>query len=204
MKELGKVRNVMASTHSHVVGSVLASSKIMAADQNLGNGSSTTIPAFDALMLRYNMAHRNAAEMLSLPAAFDNGIPVVAFTTTRWNRLQGDDSPVAGGDASGGAAVIPSHLPHHCPTTADCIKFALHHPAVETVLHSARDEEELMEALLPLITKSTLSVSGKEAANWLSSDDWTHWCAYGGDEMAWNAGDGFDEHPEEFNSMQFI
>jgi hypothetical protein len=76
LHSLDKVRYVMASTHSHRVGRALAS------------GSN-----LDALMLRYNMNHKKAAETISFPEAVNRNIPVLAFTTTRWNRLQRDSSP---------------------------------------------------------------------------------------------------------------
>eukprot|EP00957_Ditylum_brightwellii_P026711 2020379-Ditylum_brightwellii.AAC.1 len=62
-------------------------------------------PDIEALMLRYNMAHKNAAEEVSLPVAREYGKPVIAFTTTRWNGLQ-ELSSSAG------------------PTTAECLSFA--------------------------------------------------------------------------------
>ena len=129
MKKEGKIRYVMASTHSHSVGSALASA-------TLPSGKDTS--AFDGLMLRYNLSHRVAAESLSLPKALEKNIPVLAFTTTRWNRLQSDPPMVA----------------DSLPSTSDCLKFALHHPAVEIVLHSARDYgNELDEALPPLFSQ---------------------------------------------------
>lgn len=41
---------------------------------------------WDVLMLRYNMAHRKAEEQV-LPAAHAVGLPVIAFTCTRWGSL---------------------------------------------------------------------------------------------------------------------
>lgn len=153
LHSLDKVRYVMASTHSHRVGRALAS------------GSN-----LDALMLRYNMNHKKAAETISFPEAINNNIPVLAFTTTRWNRLQRDSSPSV--------------------TTSDCIKFALNNQAVEVVLHSARDEDELEDALLPLF-------SCPDQCQWMSESKYDDLRTYyGGDEMDWND-DGFDEYPDE-------
>lgn len=112
--------------HSHFTGAVLANSKV------------ESLPALDAIMLRYNICHKKAAESLSFPFALKNDVPIIAFTTTRWNRLL-TNNPV---DID-----TETMTP---PTTADCIKFALQHPAVDIVLHSARDEDELDEALQPL------------------------------------------------------
>ena len=167
MKKDGKVRYVMASTHSHLVGSMLASATLDDASQ-----------AFDALMLRYNMSHKIAAESMSLPNALQHNIPVLAFTTTRWNRLQ--NAAHMGGEVS----------------TSDCIQFALHHPAVEAVLHSARDEEELDEALLPLFSASS---SGQ--SSWISKEECERFRDWGSDEMEFNHEDAFDEYPEE---MEFV
>lgn len=175
MKREGKVRYVMASTHSHSVGSALAAATIPPRADNAPGDS----PAFDALMLRYSMSHKVAAESVSLPIALGHNIPVLAFTTTRWNRLQSDPAP--------GATTTDS-----LPTTSDCIKFALQHPAIELVLHSARDEEELDEAMLPLF-----SCSSSRQSSWLPRDQYEHWRDYGDDEMKWNEDDEFDEYPEE-------
>ncbi|KAL7528346.1 hypothetical protein ACHAXR_002395 [Thalassiosira sp. AJA248-18] len=166
MKKQGKVRYVIASTHSHYVGSALASA-------TLPDGKT---PAFDGLMLRYSMSHKNGAESLSLPSALERNIPVLAFTTTRWNRLQSD----------------PPIETDSLPSTADCIKFSLDHPAVEVVLHSARDEEELEEAMMSLLSSSS---SGQ--STWLSEEECNRWRTYGDDEGKWNEDDQFDEYPEE-------
>ncbi|KAK1746981.1 putative glucosidase 2 beta subunit-like protein [Skeletonema marinoi] len=66
-----RVRYVMASTHSHRVGRALSGAA-----------------SLDAIMLRYNMSHRKAAETISFPKALESNIPVLAFTTTRWNRFK--------------------------------------------------------------------------------------------------------------------
>eukprot|EP00985_Skeletonema_marinoi_P012644 scaffold6140_cov88-Skeletonema_marinoi.AAC.1 len=148
-----RVRYVMASTHSHRVGRALSGAA-----------------SLDAIMLRYNMSHRKAAETISFPEVLENNIPVLAFTTTRWNRLQRIASPTV--------------------TTSDCITFALQQPAVEVVLHSARDEDELDDALLPLFACS-------DSTHWMSDSVYDDLCAYyGSDEMAWND-DGYDEYPDE-------
>mmetsp|Transcript_15681 Transcript_15681/g.33759 ORF Transcript_15681/g.33759 Transcript_15681/m.33759 type:complete len:168 (+) Transcript_15681:878-1381(+) len=165
----------MASTHSHVVGAALASAKLLPS-------SHPETPAFDALMLRYSMSHRNAAESLSFPKAMENNIPVLAFTTTRWNRLQSDPPPST------------MMMDGFRPTTSECLKFALHHPAVEVVLHSARDEEELDEALLPLLSSS---LATSKRTGWLSEEECEQWRVYGSDEARWNEDDAFDEYPEE-------
>ena len=91
----GRVRYVAASTHSHRVGAWLGSLQSLSTnDSEDSDRMDATI--LDAMMLRYNMAHKSAAENISFPACAKAGIPVVGFTTTRWyvkkNIRCGDDS----------------------------------------------------------------------------------------------------------------
>ncbi len=78
----------------------------------------------DALMIRYNAAHRGAEKEIfaSLPAERPG---VIAYTATRWGKLL---SP------TGGLGPM---------TAPECYRFALGHPAVDTVLCGARDWNEL-------------------------------------------------------------
>lgn len=162
----GKVRYVAASTHSHKVGAWLGSLTSEKSDA----------PLLDAMMLRYNMAHRSAAENISFPVCSEQGIPVLAFTTTRWNRLQ-----------DGHKSWTKS-----LPTTPDCLSFALSPVAgklpnswpVQVVFHSARDCDELKEAMECLSRSSAMT----------ESED-SEWREYG--DLEWNDNDGFDEYPEE-------
>lgn len=149
-KEKGLVRHVGASTHSHRVGAALAINE-----------------GLDTLMLRYSMSHQNAANRLSFPACSKERKPVLAFCTTRWNKLQN------GHDQWNGDS----------PTTGDCLSFALatKPSPVEIVLHSARDEVELDEALLGFRSE-------------MPNDELDSWSAFG--RLSWNQ-DGFDEYPEE-------
>jgi len=150
----GLVRYVAASTHSHIVGATLAKESDI-----------------DSMMLRYSMSHKDAAKAISLPAAIKNKKPVMAFTTTRWNALQrGHD------DWNGSSDKLSP------PTTAECLSYALaSSPSVEIVLHSARDEEELLDAIGNLSTN-------------MPDLDLQKWEKYG--NLDWND-DGFDEYPEE-------
>jgi len=149
--ERGLVRYVAASTHSHVVGAALA-------DEN----------GVDALMLRYSMSHQDAARTISFPACIRTNKPVLAFTTTRWNALQ-----------AGHEGWNSSHSPP--PTTSQCLSFALAStPPIEVVLHSAREESELHDAL--------------EGLEDMSAEMVEKWTSYG--NLEWND-DGFDEYPEE-------
>ena len=84
--------------------------------------------ALDFLMARYNMAHAKA-EWRLFPVALARDVPVVAFTTTRWNSLQ-KGHPRWDGDP---------------PSTATCMRWAEAHPAVQVVLNSAPDVAYLGE-----------------------------------------------------------
>ncbi len=160
----GSVRYIGISTHSHLVGKVLAKSQEV-----------------DILMLRYGMSHKDAAEKLSFPAAKENGKSVIAFTSTRWNSLQ---------DGLHGSASERAQWNRNrdcAPTSADCLSFVFgsklsFSSPVEAVLHSARDEDELLE-----------SMSGLRI---LSDDEHKIWRQYGKIFEERND-DGFDEYPEE-------
>ena len=128
------------------------------------------------------LSHRNAAESLLFPKAMENNIPVLAFTTICWNQLQFDPPSTM------------LMMDGFCPTTLECLKFALYHPAVEVVLHSVLDEEELDKALLPLLS---LSLAMSKQTSWLSEEECGQWYAYGSDEARWNKDDVFDEYLEE-------
>jgi hypothetical protein len=74
------------------------------------------------------MAHAKA-EWRLFPVARARDVPVVAFTTTRWNSLQ-KGHPRWDGDP---------------PSTATCMRWAEAHPAVQVVLNSAPDVAYLGE-----------------------------------------------------------
>ncbi len=79
----------------------------------------------DAVMLRYNAAHRGAEREVFATLPEDRRPGVIAYTATRWGGLlkpQGELGPMSPGE---------------------CYRFALGHPAVDTVLSGARTFEEL-------------------------------------------------------------
>jgi predicted aldo/keto reductase-like oxidoreductase len=82
----------------------------------------------DVLMHRYNLAHRKA-EQTVFPEAIRAGVPVIAFTATRWATL------LRGHEAWSGAA----------PSAPDCYRFCATHPAVHSVLCAPLDTKELEE-----------------------------------------------------------
>jgi len=113
LKARGELRYIAMSTHDFdAVTPVIESEKL------------------DAAMLRYNMAHKSA-EREAFPACLATGVPVLAFTTTRWNTLQSGhqrwDAPP--------------------PSTADCVSYALTHPAVTHVINGVRTIAELDQIL---------------------------------------------------------
>jgi len=82
----------------------------------------------DVLMHRYNMAHQRS-EASVLPRASELGIPVVAFTCTRWGSL------------------LKGHREwdRGVPTAGDCYRYVLRHPAVRLALTAAQSIRELSE-----------------------------------------------------------
>lgn len=91
-KEQGLIRYVGATTHNRAIALDLMKSAHI-----------------EVLMHRYNMAHRKAEEQV-FPMAQQAGIPVVAFTCTRWGQL------------------LKGHpdWQEEIPTAADCYRYALH------------------------------------------------------------------------------
>jgi aryl-alcohol dehydrogenase-like predicted oxidoreductase len=110
----GLVRSLMVSSHDHATLVSLASES-----------------ALDALMVRYNAAHRRA-ETDVLPAAHAAGRAVVAYTATRWGSLLDPAS-------------LPASEPR--PRASDCYRFVLSHPAVTACLFAPADEAQMLEGL---------------------------------------------------------
>jgi aryl-alcohol dehydrogenase-like predicted oxidoreductase len=108
----------------------------------------------DVLMHRYNMAHCKAEADL-FPAAQAAGIPVIAFTCTRWGTLLTQQP---------NGARTP-------PIAADCYQFARHHPAVCLALTSPRDRQQLAENLQVLHAPP---LSDKEIAHWREYGDFIY------------------------------
>ena len=81
------------------------------------------------MMIRYNAAHRGAETDIFEPLG-DACPAIIDYTATRWGRLL-LPVPEAGFDAGLSAA--------------ECYRFGLSHPAVDTVLCAARSAEEMRE-----------------------------------------------------------
>ena len=123
LKEQGKVRHLMMSTHNRP-----------SLEDHFRRFEAKESP-FDAFMLRYNAVHRGAERDVfpHLPATPGPGI--VAYTATRWGHL-----------------VDPKKMPPgEAPAPArDCYRFALSHPAVSMVLCGPANRDQMQEALRAL------------------------------------------------------
>jgi aryl-alcohol dehydrogenase-like predicted oxidoreductase len=109
LKEEGKVRALAISCHDRLLAARLAS--------ELG---------LDALMIRYNAAHRGAEREIFDRLPKDRPA-IVAYTATRWGRLL---KPAAG--------LAPM-------TPAECYRFALSNPSVDVVLCGPKTADELAQ-----------------------------------------------------------
>jgi aryl-alcohol dehydrogenase-like predicted oxidoreductase len=127
-KEKGLIRRAGATAHSRALALELVRGRC------------------EVLMHRYNMAHRKSEDQV-LPAALEAGVPVVAFTCTRWGSLLEGHREWKG----------------EAPTAADCYRFALRHPAVRVALTAPETEEQLRENLAVLHRPA---LSQEEAAHW--------------------------------------
>ncbi len=128
-KERGLIRYVGATTHNRMIALELIRSR-----------------RCEVLMHRYNMAHRKA-EAEVFPIAQQVGIPVVAFTCTRWGKLlQGH----------------PDWL-FKTPTAADCYRYVLHQKAVQLALTAPETQAQLEENLSVL---QTPELSAEMMARW--------------------------------------
>jgi aryl-alcohol dehydrogenase-like predicted oxidoreductase len=109
LKEEGKARALAVSCHDRPMARALADEL-----------------SLDALMIRYNAAHRGAEREIF--ASFQGRRPaVVSYTATRWGRLlqpAGNLGPMS---------------------APECYRFALSHPAVDVTLCGASSFDELRD-----------------------------------------------------------
>ncbi|NEP56438.1 MAG: aldo/keto reductase [Symploca sp. SIO2G7] len=112
-KEKGLIRYVGATTHNRAIALELIKSG-----------------KCEVLMHRYNMAHCKAQEQV-FPMAQQAGIPVVAFTCTRWGQLLQGHRNWQG----------------EIPKAADCYRYALHQKAVRLALTAPQTTAQLEENL---------------------------------------------------------
>ena len=147
-KEKGRIRYVGVSTHNPRIALNLIENQ-----------------QCDVLMYRYNMAHRKA-EVDILPAARQAGIPVVAFTCTRWGTL----------------LEKPANWSEAPPTAADCYRFALQHPGVRLALTSPATKAEL-ESNLSVLHAPPLAP--QELARWRRYGDLVYGSGQDAFETKW-------------------
>ncbi|MBW4635681.1 MAG: aldo/keto reductase [Iphinoe sp. HA4291-MV1] len=133
-KSRGLIRYVGVTTHNRAIALEMIERK-----------------ACDVLMHRYNMAHRKVEENV-LPNAQQAGIPVVAFTCTRWGTL----------------LTRHSKWQHKPPRAADCYRYVLRHPAVHLALTAPGNRQQLEENLSVLYASQVLP---EEAAHWQEYGD---------------------------------
>jgi aryl-alcohol dehydrogenase-like predicted oxidoreductase len=111
----GVVRRIGATSHQRPLAATMAKSGLL-----------------DVLMIRYNAAHRGA-EREVFPVTQPRGVPVIAYTATRWGALMRptpDDPP--------GFVV---------PRAPAWYRFVLQHPAVAVSLAAPQTRAELDEDL---------------------------------------------------------
>ena len=122
LKEKGKVRHLMMSTHNRP--------SLQDHFREYKDGQSP----FDAFMLRYNAVH-TGAETDVFPHLPSPGPGIVAYTATRWGHLL-DPGKMPDGESP--------------PPARDCYRFALSHPAVTLSLCGPADRKQMQEALAAL------------------------------------------------------
>jgi aryl-alcohol dehydrogenase-like predicted oxidoreductase len=96
----------------------------------------------DALMVRYNAAHRGA-ERDVFPVAEERHVPIISFTATRWNALMRRTPEEPRG--------------FEAPRAPEWYRFALQQPAVSVVLCAPHSRAELDEDLSVLETAGPLA-----------------------------------------------
>jgi aryl-alcohol dehydrogenase-like predicted oxidoreductase len=111
IRESGLVRGVSISTHDRKFATQLAREGVL-----------------DAMMIRYNAAHRGA-ETDIFPHLPESNPTVVSFTATRWRSL----------------LTRPKGYPKDAPvpTAADCYRFVLSNPAVHVAMMAPMNMRQL-------------------------------------------------------------
>lgn len=112
LKESGKVRFLAVSGH---VRAKFA--------QHLQRG------LFDAIMVRYNAAHRGAEKDVFPLLPANSGMGVICYTATRWGTL------------------LKGTLGERAPLASDCYRFVLANPSVSVCLSGPKNGAEMQEAL---------------------------------------------------------
>lgn len=139
-REAGKVRLIGVTSHQRSLAARMAQSGLL-----------------DLLMIRYNAAHRGAEQDI-FPVSDRLGLPVVAYTCTRWTALlhPTPDDP-------------PGFVP---PSAPDCYRFVLQSPSIAVALMSPETRSELTENLRLLDRWEPLSSA--ELSSIISHGDRVH------------------------------
>ncbi|MBN2365970.1 MAG: aldo/keto reductase [Calditrichaeota bacterium] len=118
LREEGKVRAIGMSTHDRKFAGELAEKGTL-----------------DAMMIRYNAAHRGAEEDI-FPYTYSHNPGIISFTATRWRYLirrpkgWSSDAPV--------------------PTASDCYRFVLSNPHVHVCMTAPSNMKQLKDNLKAL------------------------------------------------------
>lgn len=130
-KRDGRLRHVGITSHQRKLAAKLAKTGLL-----------------DALMIRYNAAHRGAEQDI-FPVTGPLGIPLISYTALRWGALL-KSTP----DDPHGFAV---------PGAAEWYRSVLQKPAVDVVLCAPQTREELEEDLAALKCKGPLTAKPYDA-----------------------------------------
>jgi aryl-alcohol dehydrogenase-like predicted oxidoreductase len=130
-KRDGSLRHIGITSHQRKLAAKLAKTGLL-----------------DALMIRYNAAHRGAEQDI-FPVTGPLGIPLISYTALRWGALL-KSTP----DDPHGFVV---------PGAAEWYRFVLQQPAVDVVLCAPQTREELEEDLAVLDCKGPLTAKQYDA-----------------------------------------
>lgn len=123
LREAGKVRHLMLSTHNRPLLPTLFT--------QYADGKSP----YESFMVRYNAVHRGAEQDV-FPYVPGEGKPgLIAYTATRWGHLLDPKK------------MPPGELP---ASASDCYRYALGQSAVDMVLCGPADEAQMDEAIRAL------------------------------------------------------
>jgi len=126
-KRDGIVRQIGVTSHQRPLAAEMAASGLV-----------------DALMIRYNAAHRGAEQDI-FPVTDSQNVPLIAYTALRWGAL---------------LCTTPGDPPEYIvPRAPDWYRFVLQSPSVGVVLAAPNHRDELEETLQVLAADGPLSES---------------------------------------------
>ncbi len=126
-KEQDQIRMIGLTSHQRAMASGIAKGNLLPESSKRAKGLNTDRP-LDALMLRYNAAHRGA-ETDVFPITDSIGLPVVAYTCLRWGALM--------------ASTLSDPEGYTPPPAPEWYRYALANPSVSVALMAPNDRKEL-------------------------------------------------------------